>query len=786
MLDVRVLDLSTEIAGPYCGRLLRDAGAQVLKVEPPEGDPLRRWTASEGPLPSGADGALFQYLNGGKRSLALDLEAAAGREQLLSLAADADLVLESFGPGEMARLGLDHATLARANPALSLVSISPFGGDGPWARRPATEWTLQAATGAMARRGLPERGPVGIGGRVGEWVAGAYASFGAICAWLSARRTGRGQHVDLSTFETMLQCGTQYHDLNGQFQGTPLSQFVDTPSLEPARDGWVGFATVTAQQWQDFCVMIGQPELAENKKYHHTDGRMQDLDFIHGLIRSWTREHSVDEIVSLATALRIPVAPVGNGESVRRMDHFVARGVFEPHPGGFVQPRVPYRLERPVASASGPQPAPRLDEHAGARFPARSGGSICEDASPFPFDGLRVLDLTAFWAGPFLTEHLAMMGADVVKVESVQRPDGMRFVNAMRNKTFWECGSIFHGANCDKRDITLRLDSEEGRDLFLRLVDRADVLVENFSVRVLANLGIDPADLRRRNPRLIVIRMPSWGLDGPWWDRVGFAMNVEQACGLAWLSGYEDLPMIVNVCDPIGGLHAFVALAIALEQRRATGEGQLIEVPLVETGLCMAAEQVIEHSAYGRTLLREGNHGPHAAPQGIFCCRGENEWLALAVATEVQWRALATVLGEPEWTRSPELESHAGRRAARRELEAHLARELASRDRDDLVRALNAAGVPAQELVNAHFVMPNPQLEHRGFYQELDHPFVGRRRYPVLPMRFSAFGPALHRSPPPTLGQHNDEVLGGELGLDAAEREALRERKIIGDRPAWR
>jgi crotonobetainyl-CoA:carnitine CoA-transferase CaiB-like acyl-CoA transferase len=780
-LALNVLDLSSEIAGPYATKLLADAGASVWKIEGPAGDPLRRWSAS-GARPASEDGALFQFLNAGKRSVVLDLDDPRGRERLLELARGADLLVEDFGPGGLARRGLSIETLQERRPSLGIVSISPWGATGPWAGRPATEWTLQAAIGMTARRGLPERGPVGCGGRVGEWVAGSYAAVGAICAALSAFRTGRGQHVDLSMFESMLLCMTQYHDFAGQLFGTPLPQYVDTPSIEPAKDGWVGFATITAQQWKDFCALVERPDLAEIKRYFHTDERMKDLDFIHGVIRGWTRERTVAEIVELASAMRIPVAPIGDGENLPRTDHFVARGVFERHPGGFVAPRVPYRLERVPPRV--PERAPRLGEHSDSPvWPPITREDRGGEA--LPFAGLRVVDLSAFWAGPFVTTHLAAMGADVVKVESVQRPDGMRFVNALKRKDFYECGAIFHGANPGKRGVTVKLDSPEGMALLERLIAGADVLVENYSVRVLENLGLEPERLLEKYPRLVLMRMPSWGLDGPWRDRVGWAMNVEQASGLAWLSGYEDLPLVVNLCDAIGGLHAFFALALALEERRRTGRGQLVEVPLVEPGLNLAAEQVIEYSAYGRTLTREGNRGPYAAPQGVYRCRGESAFLALAVTNDEQWRGLREALGDPAWSRDPALAGHAGRRAGQDRLDAELAATFAERDRDEAVAALLAAGVPAHPLVNAHFVMPNPQLEHRGFYQELEHPVIGARRYPGLPMRFSSLGPDWHRRPPPTLGQHNREILGGELGVADEELTSLEERKVIGTKPSF-
>jgi crotonobetainyl-CoA:carnitine CoA-transferase CaiB-like acyl-CoA transferase len=779
--SLRVLDLSIDIAGPYATKLFADAGADVLKIEPPEGEPLRRWTASGAPLAADRDGPLFQFLNAGKRSACLDLDRAGDRERLLELAAGADLLVESFGSDGLERRGLAPGALTERNRGLSVLSISSFGRTGPWAKRSATEWTLQAAIGMTARRGLPERGPVGCGGRVGEWVAGSYAAIGGLCAVLSAWNTGLGQHVDLSMFEAMLLCMTQYHDFAGQLFGTPLPQYVDTPSIEPARDGWVGFATITPQQWKDFCAMVGRPDVAEIKRYFHTDERMKDLDFIHGIIRGWTRERTVAEIVELASAMRIPVAPIGDGRSLPATDHFVAREVFEKHPGGFVAPRVPYRLES--APPEPPRRAPRLgestdDEPWGPAARRRAAAVRSRSRA------------SASWISGVLggaVRHLPSRGdgrgRDQGRIDPAPRRHALR--ERAQAEGLLRCGAIFHGANPGKRGVTLKLDSEEGRRLLERLVAGADVLVENFSVRVLGNLGLAPERLRAEHPHLIVMRMPSWGLDGPWRDRVGWAMNVEQASGLAWLSGYEDLPLVVNLCDAIGGLHAFFALALALEHRRRTGEGQVVEVPLVEPGLNLAAEQVIEYSASRRLLTREGNHGPAAAPQGVYACAGEASFLALAVATDEQWRGLRAVLGDPPWSAAAALAHHAGRRAAHDSIDEELRRYFAARDRDEAVAALLAAGVPAHPLVNAHFVMPNPQLEHREFFQELEHPVLGKRRYPGLPMRFSTLAPTWHRRPPPTLGQHNAEILGDELGLSPEDLARLEEMEIIGTRPRF-
>jgi crotonobetainyl-CoA:carnitine CoA-transferase CaiB-like acyl-CoA transferase len=782
---LRVIDLSTEIAGPYATKLLGDQGADILKVEEPPGDPLRRRTASGVRLPEGEDSAFFRFLNAGKRAAICNPTRRRERERLLELVGDADVLVHDSSLDELARRVEIIEALHARNPRLVVVSISPWGLAGPYAQRPASEWTLQAATGFASRRGTPERGPVGAGGRLGEFAAGSFAAVGALAAWMAARASGRGRHVDVSTFEAMLTCTTTYSDLYSQFTDALLPQYVDTPSVEPAADGWVGFAAITSQQWQDFCLMIGRPEIAQDERFLSADLRTKHLDFIHGAIHAWTKPRKVAEILEQCELLRIPSAPIGNGETLPTTDHFEERGVFVGNPHGFLQPRVPILL-----SDAPPKPigtAPRMGEHqlewetALEESATGLGGS---EAAP-PLAGLRVVDLTAFWAGPFASNTLALLGADVVKVESTTRPDGMRFVNVKPDVPMWEAGSIFHGANSEKRGVTLRLDAEEGHRPFRALVEGADVLIENYSARVLDHFGLGWETLHAWNPRLVVVRMPAWGLDGPWRERTGFAMNVEQACGIAWRAGYPDLPMNANVCDPVGALHAVVGVLAALEHRRRSGSGQLVEVPLVEPGLNLAAEQVVEHSAYGVLLGSEGNRGPVAAPQGIYRCR-DGGYVSVSVASEKEWSALGAALGadsEGGLFADSALSDIAARRARHDEIDAAITAALAHVDAADAAERLTDAGAPAQLLINGHRVMPHPQLEYRGFYQWLAHPVTGVVRYPGLPFVGLADGRPEH--PPPTLGQHNREVLCDELGFSEDDLAEWRREGIIGNRPAW-
>jgi len=804
---LRVLELASEIAGPYAAKLFVDAGASVTKVEGPEGDPLRRWTASFQSLAPGESGPLFQFLNAGKASIALDPGDAADRERIAALAAASDVVIEDRGPGALEALGLEPERWLEANPRLCLVRISPFGQTGPWARLAANDFTLQAASGSLEYRGFPWREPVAAGGRLVDWVAGSFAAVCALAAWRSARRDGVGQVVDLSSFEAALQALTIFGDLGRQFLGGLLPRAIEIPSIEPTKDGHVGICTQTGQQWSDFCAMLGRQDIAQDPRYLEGRERMEQIDFMQAFIQGFTKERTTAEMIELCESIRIPVAPIGNGRDLPQFDHFRARGVYARAPGGFLQPRPPYRLET-VAPAriarTSPLDADRatiLARLAEPKRPARerglgwvraasrpiAGGSVRLQHPDLPFAGLRVVDLTAFWAGPYATSILSDLGADVVKVESIQRPDGMRFAGAARQRSpVYEWGHVFHGANPGKRCVTLRLDHPDGLALVKRLLADADVVIENFSARVMPGFGLDEETLRRLNPRLINVRMPAFGLDGPWRDRLGFAMTIEQVSGLAWMTGYEDLPLVVRgVCDPLGSVHAVFALGLALEERERTGRGQLVEVPLVEPALNIAAEQVIEYSAYGVLLSRHANVMPHTAPQGIFETRAADERVAVSVGRAAEWAGLCRALGADDWRVDPALATHAGRFAAHERLAARLADWIRPRGRDEVLAVLQREGVPAAASINNHALFPNPQLEARGFFQTMKHPVTGETRYPSFPGVFSAFERDLHGSPPPTLGQHNREILQGDLGLSDGEVARLEAEQVVGTRPSF-
>lgn len=790
--SLRVLELSSGIAAAYCGKLLADAGAQVSVLEPPGGHALARQRPME---PPAQPGLLLEFFNEAKELISAEELASQGSRALDGVG----LIIEDrpfaaggpfcsdLGPAP----GRSGTTLPDLSGVPLIVTISPFGTSGPWANRPASELVVQALSGSLIRRGLPGREPVQAGGSMVEWVSGTYAAAAAATQWWGRRSADAGQcRIDVSMLECSIVTLHPFTTVEAEFGRSLVPASMrgpSIPSVEPTSDGYVGFSTITGQQLQDFFRMIDRDDLADDPELLQVERRQDRRAELTEAIRAWTTCRPTEEIVACATARRIPVAPIGNGQNIPTFDHVVERKVLVPGPTGLLRPRVPFQVfehedagDAPPPDGTGSLQGLTAAGPAGVSEPSHPAGTA-------PLGGLKVLDFTAFWAGPAGTHLLACLGADVVKVESIQRPDGMRFTTAKPgHEKWWEWGAVFHGVNSNKRSVTLDLADDRGRALVLRLARWADVVMENFSPRVLDQFGLGWEEISSCNPRAIMVRMPAFGLSGPWRDRTGFAMTVEQMSGLAWQTGYEDGPPmdVGGACDPLGGMHAVVALVAALGRRCRSGRGSLVEVPLMEVALNVAAEHVLQRSANGTVLRRLGNRSMQAAPQGVYACAGEDQWVAVSVASDEQWTALCTVLGLEDLSDDAVLASAEERWRARERIDDVLRRRCRHADGIDLEARLTEAGVPAASVVVPSSLMENPQLRARGFFEVLEHPVVGHYWVPSLPLVVDGRARRWHRSPPPTLGQHNAEVLRGLLGLDEGELRALEEAAVVGTRPA--
>ncbi|OBB93307.1 CoA transferase [Mycobacterium sp. 852002-40037_SCH5390672] len=767
--DWRVLELCNGLAASYCGKMFADAGADVVKVESPRGDSLRGWSAG------GPPGALFAYLAAGKKSV-----VNRGQSEVTSLLAGADLVLTDLTDGWT----LDAITAHIAASAV-VVSVTPFGTTGPYVENQvvANEFILQALCGSIAGRGWPGDEPVQAGGRLGEWLAGTFAAAAAAATARHAARSGCGEVIDVSTYEAMAIAMGGLSAMSASVLGADSllhERSLELPSIVPTSDGMVGFCTITAQQFQDFLVMIERADLVDDAELASFAGRVERRDEFLGMVTEWTGCRTTQEIVDLAVAFRIPVAPIATPEMLPKIDHFLERGVFVESRTGVLAPRVPYRSDAMAAWAPGEPPQLGAD-NGHVQWPARPETSRSADADALPLSDVRVTDFTAFWAGPVATQLLGALGADVIKVEGVRRPDGMRF-SAGRPPDWdqwWEWGPIFLCSNNNKRGVSIELGTEAGRRLALELIAASDLVVENFSPRVMANFGLEWDAVRAANPRAIMVRMPAFGLDGPWRDRVGFAQTMEQATGMAWMTGHADGPPVIprGVCDPIAGLHAAFAAVAALVIRDRRGTGMQVEATMVEAALNVAAEMLVEHSRNGILMRRNGNRGPGASPQGVYRCRGDDEWVALAAMDAAARASLAGMLGQPgleetDWAERAD------------DIDKLISAWAAGHSVAEAVDALRTAGVAAAGVTAAAALLSDPQLQARGFWETVDHPVAGSFVCTGMPFAFLGRPRRWIRRVPPLYGQHTGEVLTGLLGHSHDELAALRRSGTTSARPA--
>ena len=706
--DVRVVDLTAGIAGAYCAKLLTDLGADVVFAEP-VGDPL------------------FTYLRTSQRHAT----------DIAPWLAAADLVI----------VGEPGRAPAGADPLVT-VSITAVGHGGPDDGLVSTEEVLQARSGSLANHGHAHLPPLTVAGNLGEYITGAFAALGAVTAWWRASRTGVPEVVDVSMLEVLQMTFGVTPTLMARFPGgrPNRSRWVMIPGNEPTGDGrYVGITTVTTQQWQALARVIGRDDMADDRELGTMFGRFVRADEVNPALNAWTTAHTADEVVAACVDARVPATIVGNGAELPRFDHLRERNVLVAQPGeAWVRPRAPFRFhgvaDRELAAPS---------EAAGDAWLPRPRVLSPEPVGERPLAGITVLDFTAFWAGPVSTAWLAAMGADVIKVEAVQRPDGIRFSAALRpdqDPLFYEKSALFHASNLGKRGITLDLGRPVGLDLAKRLVARADVIVENFTPRVLEQFGLDYDVARAIRPDIVMVRMPAFGLTGPWRDRPGFAQTMEQLTGMAWATGYEGGPPIIpgGMVDPMVGAHAALATVAALEHRRRTGEGQLVEMPLLEVATAVTAEQVVRYAIDGALVDRRG-------AGGVYRTLGDDDWVAVD-------REHDPLSGDEraEWC--------------------------AARTADDAAAALRAEGIAAEAMVRGYETLDDPQMRARGFFEPIDNPLVGPQEYPSWPMRMSAGPERYWTGPAPTLGQYTDEVLR-ELGVTDEQLARLRDEHVIGDIP---
>ena len=789
----RALDL-TDRKGQMCGRFLADLGVEVLKIEPPGGDPARR-------LPPfvGETSLAFAHLNANKRTLELDLQTPEGRDRLRGLAAEADILIESGAPGWLAGLELDYDRLREFNPGLVMASVTGFGQWGPHSGLAYNDLVVFAMCGLMSISGDPDAPPCVPPETQAYYFGSLVAALGIVAALHRRERTGAGDWIDVSMQEAL---ATQEHMVrlyaNEQEIHTRAGsqhQHVAPARIFPCRDGYA-YMYVSRQHWQRFLdIWPGHPEEFDAPEYLNNLFRRSHADVINPAVSEFTRQYSMDELTHRLQSNRIPCLPVNRPLGFLRDPHVEGRHFVQevryPDGSSLTQPALPclFSGSRPEVLPPRPvgQDGSEVWSSARKRDPAASDGSPSAAAAPaeagadgqgLPLQGMRVLSFDHVLAGPFGMMLLADLGAEVLKVESAKGGlDPFRFFGTGDDPN---ASPRFLEFNRNKRSVTVNLKHPDGPGLIRELARHCDLVLDNFAARVMPGLGLDYEHLVEQKPDIVTLRMPGLGATGPKKDSLTLGTIITGFTGFTWLwneSAEVNPPVGSGTVLPdyvSGVVAAILSVAVTLYRRR-TGRGMAMDLAQAEAAAFLIGTAMIQAANTDTEPVAVGNRSPYHAPYGIYACKGDDRWCVIATEDEAQWDRLAAAIGRPELPGDPRFGSVEDRVRNRAELDAVIEDWTRTRDCHEVMRLLQAEGIPCGAVQNgADLVMNDPHLQARDFLGTHDNPRFGRLTLPCLPIRFTRSDMTQDWAFP-DLGRDTDRTLRDVLGYDDARIRQLRE-----------
>ncbi|WP_423917352.1 CaiB/BaiF CoA transferase family protein [Candidatus Poriferisodalis sp.] len=787
---IRVVEMGQMVAAPWTAKLLADLGADVIKVEPPQGDRARH----RGPFPPGNSnasgmGGLFAAINTNKRSVVADLAHPEDRTALHELLAGADVFIHDLAPRTAAELGLSAESLRAQHPSLVTISVTPFGQTGPYAHWRAEELQVihgggwgWLTPGCVHNAELP---PLKPHGHQAAFQSGFAAACVALAAVDRAQRTGHGEHIDFAQMSYvigMLEAAFISWSYMGENPSRLGARILNPWGMFPATDGHIFVVCVEADQWERLKDFMGRPEWADMAIFDTVESRFENEDLLRMWLGEWIATQSVTELFHRGQRERLAFAPVNTVAQMAADPHLAARDFLvtydQPGLGSITVPGAPSRLTKPWWSIR--RPAPALGEHDGAGFEAERGAAATPPGvaakTDRPLDGVTVADFSWVWAGPYCTLHLAHLGATVIKIESAARPDlGRRLpTQSAHHEPTLDTNGYFNQYGQGKKSITIDMGTAEGRALAKRLALECDVVVSNYATGVMDEWGLCYEALAAERPDVIVGAISGYGHHGPYKSYMGYGPTTGPLSGLASMTGYpgggaEELG--VSLGDPAAGIATAYALVAALVARRRTGEGQFIDTSMWEATTACTAEGWMEWVLRGTQPAPMGNSDPLWSPHNLYRCAGNDDWVAICCVDEDEWAALAALTGiDPADER---FHTAADRKANEPELDKVIGAWTRDRDQWDVTELLQTVGVPAFPSLSVRSLEENPHLAARGLIERLDHPVVGQMSHVGIPWLL-ADGTNGVQAPAPTLGQHTHEVLTEVLGLSNAEIAHLR------------
>jgi len=784
LTGIRIVELAESVAGEYCGKLLADFGAEVIKIERPDhGSPTRVMAPIIGDDGGPERSALFAYLNTNKRSVVLDVSCAAGFEKLHEIIATADAVIDDHTPS--------RAEIPRRHPAVVFCSITPYGSAAPPEFQNAKSLNVFHSSGwGYHTPSHPDAGkpPLkGPGRFLTDYEAGLDAALCVAASLFWHLHTGRGEFIDLSQHAVL---ASRADSVLGRFitgEVTPENTREDYDQQGPASffacaDGFVYLYMTSRNHWVGLKQLMGQPEWLDAfdddwLEFSVTPGKV--ATFQRGFA-AWVAGLTKDAAGEEAQRLGVPLVPVKGAADLKNSSQYRHRGFFHDvaHPvlGTAAYPGVPYLMSASPAQIT--SAAPALGQHtaeitdgidtpravptvksAQLRPPRVSRGG--------PLEGVRIVELTKVWAGPYAGKLLAFLGAEVIKVETSGNPDEMRAYGG----TDINHAPYFLSINAEVLSVELDLKSAADTDRLRDLIAHSDIVINNLRPGAMERLGLGYRQLTSIKDDIISVSIKMWGNDGPLGYQTGYAPCFAALAGIASLVGYPDGPPLgtsIRYGDSTVGAAAAFAAVVALLHRDMTGQGQFVDVSAVETLSSMIGDCLLEQELTGKQLVPEGNRHPDMSPHNCYPCSG-GDWISIAVADDVQWRALCDVLGAGALVDDARYAAMPGRLEHTDALDRDLAEFTKNHDAGQLAQRLRSAGVPSSKSATTLDVIGDQLLWDRELYRFVSDHREGQRPIVAAPWRMSV-APAQIACGAPDLGEHNDYVLHEILGAHPTGR----------------
>jgi crotonobetainyl-CoA:carnitine CoA-transferase CaiB-like acyl-CoA transferase len=777
----RVVELAGSVATEYCGKLLADFGAEVIKVEAARtGSPTRAMAPI---LANGCDGsALFAYLNTNKQSAVLDNPSAPDAELLHQLIDTADAVID------------DGATsLAERHPGVVFCSITPFGRSAPGEYGNAKSINVFQASGwgyHTPSHPDPAKPPLqGAGRFMADYEAGLEAALCVAAALFGRLHTGLGESIDVSQHAVLVSRADCILGrlITGEVPALGTRDDYDQQgpaSFFACADGFVYLYMTSRVHWLGVKKLMGQPDWLDDfdDDWLEFSVTTEKVTAFRQGFAAWVRDLAKETAADEAQRLGVPLVPVNDAADLHHSRQYGDRAFFRDvsHPvlGNAAHPTVPYLLSASPAEII--SAAPTLGQHTDAvrRLldlphppPAVKSAQLKPPKDPRggPLEGVRVVELTKVWAGPYAGKLLAMLGAEVIKVETAALPEEMRAYGG----TDVNHAPFFLSINPEILSVDLDIKSAEGMAQLRELIARSDIVINNLRPGAMERQGLGYPQLSGIKPDIISVSIKMWGNDGPLGHQTGYAPCFAALAGLAPLVGYPGGPPLgtsMRYGDSTVGAAAAYAAVVALLHRETSGTGQFVDISAVETLSSMIGDCLLEQSLTGGRLGAGGNRHPDLCPHGCYPC-SDGSWVSVAVADDTEWRRLCDVLGAPALANDPRYASPDDRHAHVDALDAELARLTRDHDAEELAQRLRAGGVPATKSATAIDVIGDQKLWDRELYRFVSDHREGQR--PIVgPSWRMTRGPARIERGAPDLGEDTDYVLHGILGAPAPSQAA--------------